>query len=705
MTGRKQHYIPQCLLAGFEASRSGKRPQVFVYRRSSPIYLSWIGDVAAQRDFYSSPAADGVGTLDDKITSYENRLGPMLARMRERLPGLVDDNSVPAELVAHLCVRSAFIRNYFDAAAQELISGVGTFLSDRNAVRTYLRLDKSDLNPLLLDELDKAIDSIEGFPSDLGVRTLVKRLALFGIREEFDGFYEGQTGQLGAAIAAFRNNLPAVIRQGHGRALITSTVPPERLQGLTSLRWWKIQTDANLILPDCIAISRIGYSGAEYAPYLTHSNDELQCVLVPIDSHQLLVACRGELPPEEQLIFTFNRIAASCSIDFFVSAVHDRETDEIAAALGEVSERSVADAVRESFSDFSGRQSTRMKSALASKEEVDGNPHTYAVSFVGDIDILTAQAIANIVKTVVDSASDSGPLRFLDQVIFAADYGRALAELDRGFEASEGLTTTSISYGTGVAMAPLVVREGKTRCVLVMRSWIGDALLEGDTPLYRFALHTLVCMVARVKYMSTVHGAFPDLLLNPIKDPWDAFFIRHTDSVSSAYFGARESAHIDPDFGEAYRTLFRDSLASAAEIIPRQRLAYRTNANLDEFLRLALGAVSDVLTHAASALGHFDALEADLFSVSADGDLEQLLQSQSLLKWAKTYQRDLQQIYETCGEWESTKELLAVSIHVERLLWAFGVFPWRTAEGAIRVDIPLHTDIAALQARAGLLRE
>ena len=697
MSGRKQHHIPQCLLAGFEASRSGKGPQVFVYRGTTAPYLSWIGDVAAQRDFYSKPTADGTCTLDDEITSYENRLGPMLARMRESSTGLISDSTVPAELVAHLCIRAAFVRNYFDAGAREMAASVGTFLSDSDAVRGYLRLDESEPIPVLQAELDKALDCIGALPPDPGARSLIKRALIFNLREDFAGFHEAQQGEMGAALKAIRDSLPSVIRQGHQRVLHAAMAPEQRIEGLASLRWWKVRSDEHLVLPDCVAISRVGHAGSDFAPYVTHSSEEIHCVLLPLDSHQLLIGCRGELAVDGEMIRDFNRVAAGCSIDFFVSAVRDERTNEIAATLGQASLDAVTTAVREGLSELSQRGNTTATRAVA-MEVKDEQPHVYRVSFAADIDQATAQAIADAVKIVVDSFSDPAPLHFLDGIVFAADYERALNDLDRGFSASQQLETTSISYGTGIAMAPLVIREGKPKCMLVMRAWIGLALLNENAPLFRMALQTLVCMVARVKYMSTVHRAFPDFLLKPIDDPWDAFFIRHVDSLSSAYFGARASAHIDPDCGAGYGTLLKDALAAAAESVPRIRLAYRTDEYLDAFLSQTLAALGDILSHAASALGHFDELQASLASKAADEELNELLKTLSLHKWIEIYRLDLARIHECRGAWASTQDLLAISIHVERLLWAFGVFPWRTSEGLIRVDIPLHTDHAALEA-------
>ena len=122
MSGRKQHYIPQCLLRGFEASRSGKGPQVVVLRRGREPYLSSIEDVAAKRNFYSELSHDGRKTLDDLITVYESRLGSILTELRASEPGALVDSSLAAELVTHLTVRSAFLRGVFSLGFDEVIS-------------------------------------------------------------------------------------------------------------------------------------------------------------------------------------------------------------------------------------------------------------------------------------------------------------------------------------------------------------------------------------------------------------------------------------------------------------------------------------------------------------------------------------------------------------------------------------------------------
>ena len=38
--------------------------------------------------------------------------------------------------------------------------------------------------------------------------------------------------------------------------------------------------------------------------------------------------------------------------------------------------------------------------------------------------------------------------------------------------------------------------------------------------------------------------------------------------------------------------------------------------------------------------------------------------------------------------------------HVERLLWQFGLFPWRMPDGFMRVEVPYGNDPEVLAARA-----
>jgi hypothetical protein len=79
------------------------------------------------------------------------------------------------------------------------------------------------------------------------------------------------------------------------------------------------------------------------------------------------------------------------------------------------------------------------------------------------------------------------------------------------------------------------------------------------------------------------------------------------------------------------------------------------------------------LTHAADWLGHRDGLaEGQIF---AGDDLPARLEPYGLSRWIKLFGRDLAACYRDDGalDFDVTTSL---SRHVERLLWALGVYCW-----------------------------
>jgi Protein of unknown function (DUF4238) len=694
MSGRKQHYIPQCLLRGFEASRSGKGPQVVVLRRGRDQYISSIEDVAAQRNFYSELSDDGRKTLDDLISEYENRLGLMLAELRASESGAAVNPLLAAETVTHLTVRSAFLRGVFSFGLEELISNVGALFADSENLRQHLGIDTAEPNAALNEEIDIALNQLASPLQSPEVRSMLKRVALFGLRESFAHDYDKHAGTLASLLRSANYALPRIARVGHNEALTKSVAPDSRVGALAALRWTviHIRPDSHLLLSDCVALSGVN-GGSAYVPYLLHPDDELETILLPLSSNQLLVGSRTDSVPEVH-VADVNIAAVKCAFDFVVSSKR-YVTREVVDLLGESSRATILSIVRESLGGtfVSGNRSPEPEVPRAPAIDAVVS-HSYVVRFLDCADQTAAERITGVVRVIVNAMGHHVPVSRIDSITFASDYEHALSNLDRGFDTSTPLAPTSIEYGIGVAMAPMVLRDGKIRCSIIMRSWLGDALLRvEDAASHRFAVYTLASMVARAAYMDMVDTALPGLLLRPAEDTWDAFFFRHVDSVSSAYFAARTTADIEPDVGKGYLDLFRNALSLAGKTIPSARLDYRMHGDLDAFLRTALPLIRDVLTHAATVIGHFDALGLLILD---DEDTKGLVLENELAGWVDVYQRDLEVIYDRRGQWKSARELLSLTVHVERLLWRFGVFPWKTQENQIRIEIPLASDMTAL---------
>jgi hypothetical protein len=67
----------------------------------------------------------------------------------------------------------------------------------------------------------------------------------------------------------------------------------------------------------------------------------------------------------------------------------------------------------------------------------------------------------------------------LDGITVAHDYARALAELDRGFAASQPLAPTS-DLAVGIAMTPAVLRDGCVKAHIVLHAGIPESLKSED---------------------------------------------------------------------------------------------------------------------------------------------------------------------------------------------------------------------------------
>lgn len=150
-----------------------------------------------------------------------------------------------------------------------------------------------------------------------------------------------------------------------------------------------------------------------------------------------------------------------------------------------------------------------------------------------------------------------------------------------------------------------------------------------------------------------------------------------------------------PGAAEAFVEVLLHTLESLKVDVPKARLAYRLNGNMDGFMAVLIPAVGRTLVRAAALLGHCDGgnRAADL-----PAELSTALELSDLRSWIEVFRRDLRENYDRRGRWQSLDEFTDMSDHMERLMWHVGVIPWRTREGDIRVEVPIGTDLAALQA-------
>lgn len=716
MSGRKQHYIPQCLLKGFETPSRGKTKKVWIFKKGQQPFISPTQDVATERHFYSELSKDGALTLDDRITQYENELGKLLNLLHEAPLDSPVDATIAAEVITHLTIRGAYLRDLFSIGVKHLIVGVTDLVSDKESLRMSLGMDADEPPPVFQEQIEKILSGHADFFARINVpKPILRQMAFTLTKENFDRFHADQSPELIALLNEMTSQTSTVLRTGHAKALASSLKPDPRVESLSQLEW-KIHAipEGDLILPDCVALS-IQSNSTIPEPCILTELEKINIVLFPLCAKKLLIGHRAETSlPDVQ---GFNQAAAACSHTFFVSASKTDEIECLADSISELSQKAILEAVmcsvaaiktKSSFEKHLSRTMLRFTEEpilsvttiektiehSGTQKKSSPQPPNYPVIFLNCADQETAKQIATAVNVVVSEISHSMTLGRLDRITFAGDYAEALRNIERGFSVSRPLVPTETDFGTGIAMTPLILRDGVAKACIVMQAWLGNALIGEDRDTQTIAIHTLVNQLAHVACIDLIDNALPEILMSRIEDNWEAWLYAHMHEAWTAYFAARISARFNPAGDSGYRDILLAALDRIQESIPRERLDYRFHGNFDRFLQSTISAIGPVLIYMGTLLGHCDGLCQSAYD--EEGSLTQALEKIGLHNWVDTFRRDLVRLFERQGKWESGQEFLALNRHMERVLWQFGLFPWRNDQGQVRVEIPLGTGAAQL---------
>ena len=333
MAGRKQHYIPQSLLKGFEASRSGKKSQVVVYKQGTVPFVTSTEGIAAQRDFYSTPSAEETDTLDDLITNFESeRFNPILSALRSKRNEEVEREQA-ATAVVHLTFRTAHLRGAFAKFVQGFITHFDFVLQDLEAVRDFFGIDSPLSDSNLAQKITREFDSLPFAAFSTKDKVLLDKLVRFRVREKFDELILDAKPLFRNYLLGMEQSIPTAIEKSHMEALERALVPESRVAALMKLRWQVISLleSRHFVLPDCLAIAGMNNSVEGMQPYTMSSDDEVALIAMPISSTQVLIGSRDDVQIDPLLL---NLEFAKCSLEFFVSSRKDHHTDRIAKEIG-----------------------------------------------------------------------------------------------------------------------------------------------------------------------------------------------------------------------------------------------------------------------------------------------------------------------------------------------------------------------------------
>lgn len=686
MAGRKQHIIPRHFQRPF--AQDGTTDRIWLYRKGlkEPKSVS-ITDAAAQRDFYSKPSVDGIPTLDQLITDYEQRLHRSIDRIR----ALDIRDNVPAaeiaEVVTHLSVRSLYLRGMAKDAitsmADALDSAIGGHVGGKEVSFPAHCVPKA-IEKIIIEELNRL--GVAGL-TPVNANSIAK-LFYFAMRENAHEvlpavrkLIEHLTGELAAQSADISRRVQT--------SVLTDALAPRARQEVLQELHWTIETGPPIgaILPDCTCIVS---DGKRWTSLFLVESEKVEIVILPISPDRLVVGRRN--PTSNIDVSEFNRIAANVAHTFFLSSERHNELDAAADHLGgqvrtqmrNMTASAVAEAVHEYASDHASQDKENDSTAEPSWTERDGTEeYPFSVTFRGFGDEEFVSNVSHELKSAMTTFGNYIPLAGPKCFVFANDYRAVLASVDPELEASEELSPIEEQTKAGVGRPLSVFIDGKVETVAVLSSSIAHGLVSTDANEKVEAQLVILHMLAAATLTGLTRDKFPDQMLSTVADAYEGTLFQFTQGVFDAYFCSSFSC-LDDRTVELHERLALEAFEAMSERIPRLIKQFLEHRDMDLLFPESASLLGGFLLAAARYLG---CLRCNAAGLDDTSELVATLTENGLSNWLKLFRKDLEAFDNGLESWARFEEAFFVNRHFERLGVHFGLLPEPTTNGQVYIHV------------------
>ena len=312
-------------------------------------------------------------------------------------------------------------------------------------------------------------------------------------------------------------------------------------------------------------------------------------------------------------------------------------------------------------------------------------PEGYTVSLRGFDSDEDATEFGHLISVYIGELSRYIDLSGLDGVTIAYDFAEALGELDRGYETSHRLVPTD-GCAIGVAMTPVVLRDGKIKSHIVMAAGLAKFLDDAEGQDFSLALHMLAHECAHVEVTSRFDTAFPEFLLskthsNPLDTlRWEVILVCWDEYAATSI-----SAKIGEDRSADYEELFLEVLGKTQRDANNSIKDYRIHGKVDQILTEVFAAYGNLMKFACYLIG--DMSGRNLALDDLDGTKKALDGH-----WFESF---FYRLWEVCGdiadaygEWTDIELFEALGTLAESIIADNGVTVIRQEGNKVYVDIP-----------------
>ncbi|MDI5877741.1 hypothetical protein AYI92_12365 [Shewanella xiamenensis] len=345
MSGKRHHFVPRFLQSGFASHKNGNETFTWVYRKDLKIFNTNTINIGIEGLFYS---LNGDEKLDNDITLAEEHYSAVVKELREATSFSVLNNKEIAELIAHLEVRTRYLRQSFCHSVNLLVDELLRFIEDKQAFGRYVQSkifhDPKILHNAINDELKKR--NVSAYAQEDIFNTIQNNLEK--LLPDVFGSFPLITDEFRLAISEV---IKSSAKSGHIKALQQMIAPSIKIDIYERLVYRVVNTqDIEVPLGDTMLVFQME-GDRPFKPF-TDKNDQIQAVYLPLSSNCVLVGSINDTFPDISFLPT---VIAQCSLEYFISMTNKTENSILQSRIGELayilSQEQIKDLVDEVISE------------------------------------------------------------------------------------------------------------------------------------------------------------------------------------------------------------------------------------------------------------------------------------------------------------------------------------------------------------------
>ncbi|MBL3571924.1 hypothetical protein BV509_20510 [Rhodovulum sulfidophilum] len=332
MAGKDHHHVWRMLQRGFGEKR-GKDHHIWVYRKGAKPIAKGTGNFGVDKYFYGPEGSE----TDTIITNFENSVQGEIQNVRKMEDGEELSGAFVAPLVAHLEIRSHFLRSELSSMFERLLAAIDEHFSSPKKIQAllkhYLQNNRKEVDAFLArnlvptDRRGEALNLLDAYIDNLLPSAAV-------------GFFNGKLSE----IFRLAKLVPDGIKEAHNKSIIEIKPDSPRIRALETYAYSVYRPrDGQLILPDtCMA-----FAGSKNVAPVSQFKDDMKLVIIPISSEVAICGCKGKQRPTE--LKTINRLLAGCAYDAFIAKSNDQRLVPLTGRIGKYAKLMSDKDIRELF--------------------------------------------------------------------------------------------------------------------------------------------------------------------------------------------------------------------------------------------------------------------------------------------------------------------------------------------------------------------